>query len=397
MIRLLFAGLLAVTHSASAKNFEAVFRSLKTPAKDAQAEVSYADPLYRKLQLAVRTEGGDSVEANGAGRISLKVDLLAWGQREDEKKLKKAYQEFSELVSREGSSHECLYRSLLFTHAHHGLATRKHRRSLEQFYGDEIRLLRRGIGENLFEFKELLKAQELQLENQQKLQEIEEVLGGISSALRSRSETEIDLEAIDFEGFVDVASIRTRALETEPRILEIEKLKRLAAISTLELEIEKKEARQIVDSVELFRWDESRGVDVSYGVQVSLNLPFFNKRRYLKDSVQRQLALNKLRVAERDVLFDTQGLETNFRRKISQYESLRTSDYAKVLRGMKKLLAGSGQNSPLLILQTQVKIEEEQLRRLGLRQAITLDYLEKLFRSGSLARCEGAPFLVRTP
>lgn len=377
-----------------ASSFSEVLRSMKPVDSMSVLETKVQDPLYRDLQFQVRTAGHDRYELGGAGRMALKVNLLAWGQREKEIELNREYEKLSATLNTEGSGSECFYRGLLWSNAYSDVLKSRIHSRLQNYYEDEVRILKRGIGENLFEFKELLTVKEEEVKNRLALSEVKTRLAAIESSLALRRESEVKVTEVDFSSFISVAGMKTVVSAKEPRQIELEKLQQLAHIHSLELEIEKKEAQQILDNIELYRWNDNRNYGISYGIQVTFNIPFLNKRTYMKDAVQRQVAANKFAERQRDLLSKTGGTRNGFENKVAQYEELANSDYFKVLKEMRKLLSASRNNSPLMILQTKIKIAKEKLKRLELRQEITVQYLENLLYSGKLTSCDEAQFLV---
>src|SRR5690606_25056992 len=113
----------------------------------------------------------------------------------------------------------------------------------------------------------------------------------------------------------------------------------LVKLNGLELDIETREANKILDSVSLYRWDERITKSISYGIEFTFNIPVYNQKTYLKDSIQRQLAINKLGLSQRELLSELEGTERGFRKKIDQYDALRDSDFYKTLKSLKKLLS----------------------------------------------------------
>ena len=387
--------LLLPLSSVAATSFEDVFKVMTPVDKFETLEESYQDPLYRNLQLQLRTAGSHDSEMAGASRIALKLDLLAWGQREKEKELNKEYQKFSKTINREGSSRECLYRSLLFSKVRHARKSLVLLRELNQYFEDQNRLLKKGVGDNLFEFKELLTVRENLTKNKILIGQLEKLEMALEESLNKRLQTRVLMKEIEFHNFLTVKKMKVSTDAAEPKLIEIEKLKTQANIHNLELNIERREANQILDSVEVYRWDDRLNLGEAYGLQVAFNLPVFNKRAYLKDAVQRQVAVNKLSESQRELLTEIEGTELGFKNKISEFEALINSDYFKTLKSLKKLLTGSKNNSPLLIIQTKTKLVNERLKVLDLKQEITEGYLAKLYHSGKLVQCSVPTFLVK--
>lgn len=393
LIRLLL--LLLPLNAVCATAFEEVFKSMTPVDKFETLDESYQNPLYRNLQLQLRTAGSHDSEVAGASRIALKLDLLAWGQRQKEKELIKEYQKFSKTINREGSSRECLYRGLMFSKVRHSRKSMEFLRELNQYFEDQNKLLKKGVGDNLFEFKELLTVRENLTKNKIRMSELEKLEEAIGTSLNKRLPNPVSVKDIDFKNFLTVRKMKEVGDLTEPKLIEIEKLKSQANIHNLELNIERREANQILDSIEVYRWDDRLNLGEAYGFQVSFNLPVLNKRAYLKDAVQRQIAVNKLSESQRELLTEIEGTELGFKNKITTFETLLASDYFKTLKSLKKLLAGSLNNSPLLIIQTKTKLVNERLKVLDLKQEITEDYLTKLYHSGKLVQCDGPTFLVK--
>lgn len=358
-------------------------------------ETEYQNPLYKSLQLQVRSAGTDTMEVGGAGRITVKFSPLAWGQMEKERELNKEYKKLSTTINNEGKSRECLYRGLLFANAAHTKKSLTLHQQLNSYYEDQNKLLKRGVGENLYEFKELLSVRDSVIKNQLKITSLGKLNQSIEAALNQRLKAPLSLQEIEFGNFINVKNIKATGLSVEPKIIELHKLNSQARINNLELDIERREANQILDNVELYRWDESLNLGVSYGVQVTLNLPYFNKKAYLKDAVQRQVAVNKLSESQREALNEIDGTELSFQNKIAQFEALKASDYYKTLKSLKKLLSGSKNNSPLTILQTQARMANEKIKILELKHEIIQDYLTMLYHSGKITSCVSPTFLVK--
>ncbi|HXH74716.1 MAG TPA: hypothetical protein VNJ08_07105 [Bacteriovoracaceae bacterium] len=381
---------------AEVTSFDKLFSSMTPVDKHQTIDSTYQTPLYRKLQLEVRTAGNDPLDPTDGTRVGLKLSPLAWGQFSKEAELYKEYKTFSKTLNREGSSRECLFRSMLFTNAYHTKVSLVILKKLNQYLEDENKLLKRGIGENQFEFKEILSVREALMKNKLKISALEKLSLQIEKELAERVKTAPTLKDISFKNFVDINKIKTVDLTTEPKRIELSKLSTMVKIQNLEFEIEKSEAHQILESITLFHWDDENFTNrIRYGIEFTFNLPFFNKRTYLKDAVQRQLAINKLSASQRDVISELDGTELSFRNKIDHYEALKDSDYYKTLKSLKTLLSGSRNNSPLMILQTKVKMANERLKVLDLKQEIIHDYLSKLYSSGQISTCESPDFLVK--
>ena len=386
---------LLIPLSSWAVDFDAVFSSMTPVASMKPLETDYQTPLYKKLQFQFRTNRRTDIESGEAGRLGLKLSPLAWGQREQEGQLISEYQKLAKTVNLEGAGRECLYRSTLMASSAHLLKTLKIYEKLDRYYEDQNKILKRGIGENLFEFKELLGVREDQVSNRTRMIELQKLMESVEGVLAQRLTKPVKLSDLEFEKFIKVEDIRARAGELEPKKIELLKLESLTKIQNLEFEIEKKEADQILDSVELYRWSERFNNNVYHGIQFTFNIPFLNKRSYLKDSLQRQIAINKLAESQRDLVLEMNGTQKSFLNKLEQYEALKDSDYYKTLKSLKKLLSSSKNNSPLMIIQTKVKMIKERLKLEELKNEIVLDYLEKLYLSGQLSQCETASFLVR--
>jgi hypothetical protein len=376
-------------------NFEEVFRSMTPVSKMKTMETDYQDPLYKSLQVHYRSGRSADLDGGETGRMGIKLSPLAWGQRGQESELNSEYKKLSKTVNLEGAGRECLFRSSMMASASHIFRTLKAYEKLDRYYEDQNRILKRGIGENLFEFKELLSVREKQVENKLRILESRRLLESVEAVLNQRLDKPVKLSELEFKNFLTVEAIKSRASALEPKKIELMKLQSLSKIENLEFEIEKKESDKIFDSVELYRWSARRNDDVAHGIQFTFNIPFLHKRTYLKDSLQRQLAINKLSEAQRELTLEMKGTQNDFLNKIERYETLRDSDYYKTLKSLKKLLSASRNNSPLMIIQTKVKMASERLKQEDLKNEIVMDYLEKLFLSGSLESCESPSFLVR--
>ena len=381
MKALIFFLILIPQAGMSAVPWEKIYSELPVPVKGSEGVADQSAPLYRSLQLQYRTQGTDNVEAGGAGRTTVKVDLLAWGQRKKEKDLIEAYSQFGKVVERETSSESCLYRGHLFLHAFFlSRAIRLEEKLLEN-YRQQKQLLKRGIGANLYEFNDLLSVEDAELGQNVSLSEKMAAAASVEKMLP------VKLSEIDFRNFLRVEFIRDRGLVTEPRTIELQKLRSLAKIHQLEYQIEEKKGNQVLDSVELYRWNEQNNGGISYGVQFSFNLPFFNKKNTAKESVERLVAMNKLARTERELISDLDGTKPGLEEKLLRYETLRSSDYLKTMKNLIRVLRGNRNTSPILILKTKAKILKERLARLELRRSIAFDYLDGVFHSGQLSQC----------
>jgi hypothetical protein len=386
-----------LTAEAAPKSFEEVFSSLSQVPAQNTLSTDYQNPLYRSLQLSYRRSGGsssDATEINGAGRTELKLSPLAWGQLGKEQELYQEYTRLFGVLNREGSGQECLYRAHLMTAASHTQSALSLLKKIRQFLEDEMKILRRGIGENLFEFKEMISVQEAQSKNALRISSMEKLSENLEAAINKENKKPVALEDIDFKNFITVKKIKATGLTLEPKKIELEKLKIMAKIHDLELDIEKSESNQILDSIRLYHFEDRISDDIRHGVEITFNVPFFNKRAYIKDAVKRQLAINQLSATQREVLSEIEGTELDFKNKIEQFEALRDSDYYKTLKNLKRALASSKNNSALMIIKTRHKMADHRLRVLDLKHEIIMDHLKKLYMAGELSSCESPSFLV---
>src|SRR3989338_1801793 len=167
---------------------------------------SFVTPLYENLQFRIRDQQFESESIQK--QYNLKFSPLAFGQYSLEKELNKEYIKLSSRLSTEEASHSCLSKSKGFVELFYNQESVDLYSKLALTNEDQVTILKKGVGRGLFDFGDLLKAQERLVESKLALKNFKQNTIGLMKYFSQKTGTTFNLGDITFEKFIDIESIK---------------------------------------------------------------------------------------------------------------------------------------------------------------------------------------------